>query len=414
MSISPTFSACTKASAAALLVLFIAGSAGATDYYWFGASSVIPSWADSSPGGPGVWSTSGNTFRTSSSFTLFSGHKWSSSSGIGKGAGDDTAVFHGESGRVSLSGLINANGLRFTTSGYSITGTASNQLSLVGQTPTITVGTGTSTSAFTASISAPIAGTVGMTKAGAGTLVLSGANTYTGLTNVGGGTLRLAAGGQLYSGAAANAARTVTVAAGAMLNNAGTINGSVTVGNRGTFLNDAGTVAGAVTVNGTLYGTGAVGALTLNSTGHLSVGGAAGSIGTLNTGALTLNGGSYAFDFGSGGSADRINVDGGITFGSGIINLLLNSSAFDGRTSGQWTLFDSTSTISGFAPSAWAIDDDLLGAHAGTFSVGVSATDNTALVLSYTAIPEPQTYALFFGIGTFGIIAVRRWRAMRR
>ena len=102
-------------------------------------------------------------------------------------------------------------------------------------------------------------------------------------------------------------------------------------------------------------------------------------------------------------------MDGGITFGGGIINLLLNSSAFDGRTSGQWTLFDSTSTIMGFDASAWAIDDDLLTAHGGTFSVGVNATDNTELVLSYTAIPEPQTYALMLtGLLAVGALARRR------
>jgi autotransporter-associated beta strand protein len=65
-----------------------------------------------------------------------------------------------------------------------------NNLILAGTTPGITVnalGTGK-----TATISAIIEGSAGLLKSGDGTLILSGANTYTGTTTVDGGTLALA------------------------------------------------------------------------------------------------------------------------------------------------------------------------------------------------------------------------------
>lgn len=67
--------------------------------------------------------------------------------------------------------------------------TPANTLTLAGTTPTINVGT--LGSGKSATISAVIAGTAGLTKAGAGTLVLNGAavNTYTGGTVVTNGTL---------------------------------------------------------------------------------------------------------------------------------------------------------------------------------------------------------------------------------
>jgi fibronectin-binding autotransporter adhesin len=78
-------------------------------------------------------------------------------------------------------------------------GTSTNNLILAGTTPTVTVnalGTGK-----TATISAIIEGTAGLKKDGSGTLILSGANTYTGGTNISAGTLQLNAGGSLSSGA---------------------------------------------------------------------------------------------------------------------------------------------------------------------------------------------------------------------
>ena len=68
-------------------------------------------------------------------------------------------------------------------------GVSTNNLILAGTTPTITVnalGTGK-----TATISAIIEGSAGLTKAGSGTLTLTGVNTYTGGTTVNNGTLAL-------------------------------------------------------------------------------------------------------------------------------------------------------------------------------------------------------------------------------
>ncbi len=74
-------------------------------------------------------------------------------------------------------------------------GVAGNSLTLAGAAPTITVnalGSGATTT-----ISALVAGTDGLTKAGAGTLVLTGAEPLTGPLNVSAGLLQLAPGGIL-------------------------------------------------------------------------------------------------------------------------------------------------------------------------------------------------------------------------
>lgn len=80
-------------------------------------------------------------------------------------------------------------------------GLASNTLTLAGASPTITVNAlGTNA---TTTIAAPIAGTAGLAKAGAGALVLNAVNTVTGPLNVNNGFLQVAPGGSLNLGSGA-------------------------------------------------------------------------------------------------------------------------------------------------------------------------------------------------------------------
>jgi autotransporter-associated beta strand protein len=98
-----------------------------------------------------------------------------------------------------------------SAAGWTLTdnGTPGNILILAGSTPTITVNALGDTS--TATISAAVAGSAGLTKSGLGTLTLTAANTYIGTTTVSEGTLLVS--GQSYF----NIGRTTTVESGAVL-----------------------------------------------------------------------------------------------------------------------------------------------------------------------------------------------------
>ena len=142
------------------------------------------------------------TWTANASGTWSDTTKWSGGAvANGSGAADFSTVDITADRTVSLDAALSVGSLIFgdtaTSSAGSWTlnnnGNAANVLTLAGATPTITVnalGTGK-----TASISAVLAGTTGLAKAGAGTLVLSAQNTYTGGTTVNAGTLQLATGG---------------------------------------------------------------------------------------------------------------------------------------------------------------------------------------------------------------------------
>jgi autotransporter-associated beta strand protein len=98
---------------------------------------------------------------------------------------DSTATFNAASGAtVTLAGALTIGNLVFDVSDYTLAGAA---LTLdAAATPTVNVGTGRS-----ATISANVAGSLGLEKTGNGTLVLTGTKSYTGGTTVTGGTLEL-------------------------------------------------------------------------------------------------------------------------------------------------------------------------------------------------------------------------------
>ncbi len=93
-------------------------------------------------------------------------------------------MFEGSATTVTASGSLSVGGITFSTDGYTING---GTIALT--KATITTGAGTDT------IGSVIGGSAGLTKAGNGTLILTGNNTFTGNVAVNAGTLSVTAGG---------------------------------------------------------------------------------------------------------------------------------------------------------------------------------------------------------------------------
>ena len=96
--------------------------------------------------------------------------------------GDDLTFGNGTIGTINLQGNEFANSLAFN---------AGFTLDAPGSTNTLTLASGSISvgSLDSATMNASVAGTDGLNLSGAGTLVLDGANNYTGATNINGGTL---------------------------------------------------------------------------------------------------------------------------------------------------------------------------------------------------------------------------------
>jgi autotransporter-associated beta strand protein len=164
---------------------------------------------------------------------------------------------------------------------------------------TLTTGGNSSSTTFSGAISE----TGGLTKIGAGTLTLSGINTYTGSTAINGGTLEV-------DGTIANTS-SVTVNSGATLSGTGTVNPpTVTVMNGGTL------APGNAT----------------NPTGTLAV-----------TGKLTFQPGATYLVQISPSSAASTNVSGGATL-AGIVNAQFTPGSYVAR---QYTILTAAGGLSG-------------------------------------------------------------------
>ncbi len=148
-------------------------------------------------GGSGTWDVSNDNWteddKGSQQGQLFNG-RWDNGS---------FAVFGGNAGTVTINnqnGTVTASGLNFATGGYVLTGDALMlDNGAPGTAPIIRVGDGKADSNITATISAELQGTGGLRKTDYGTLVLTGANSYSGGTTVTGGVLQIGDGGNTGS-----------------------------------------------------------------------------------------------------------------------------------------------------------------------------------------------------------------------
>ncbi|WP_176037873.1 autotransporter-associated beta strand repeat-containing protein [Brucella tritici] len=159
--------------------VYLTNSQGVSLGYWDGS---VTSAGGSVTGGDGTWDAAATNW-TDEDGNLHAG--WNSA---------HYAIFAGQSGKVTVSGPINATGMQFVTSGYSVVGDGLTLDSGSTDAPIIRVGNGV-TASTTATIGSVLSGTNGMEKTDLGTLILAADNNYTGQTTIQAGTLQLGDGG---------------------------------------------------------------------------------------------------------------------------------------------------------------------------------------------------------------------------
>jgi fibronectin-binding autotransporter adhesin len=201
------------------------------------------------------------------------------------------AIFGGAAGTVTVdnsAGAVTATGMQFASTGYTLSGATLTLVGSNGTAPIIRVGDGGLAGAgYTATISNVLAGIDGLTKSDLGTLVLTGANIYSGGTTVSAGTLEVA--NNLALGAdsvtvdnTANGGATLKIDSGITVANAIAINNSGTLDNAGTISHTGATDIGVNATGGM--------ATVINHDGGSITGGVIGL--WLHTGGSVINTGS--------------------------------------------------------------------------------------------------------------------------
>jgi autotransporter-associated beta strand protein/T5SS/PEP-CTERM-associated repeat protein len=248
--------------------------------FWQGASVPV--------GGSGTWNAA-NT-------------NWLNADGsVSTTWGGQQGIFHGTPGTVTIDGAQAFTSLEFVVDGYNLVAGAGGALTPTGMAQLWAEGTRT-----TATIAAPITGAGGIVKIGAGTIVLSGANTYLGGTVIQAGTLAVSADNNLgdSSGGLSFDGGTLRYLAGFASNRAVTLDaGGGTFDTNG---NNA-TLTGAIGGGGRLRKIGA-GILTLaggsNYSGPTEV-----NAGTLQAGAVNAFSPLSAFTVAAGAVLDLNNLN---------------------------------------------------------------------------------------------------------
>ncbi len=189
-------------------------------------------------GGAGTWASFGTN--------------WTTSTGSANaGWGGSVGVFAGSAGgAVTVAGTQGFDTLQFKTNGYALSGGTLAIMPASGRVGTFNVDSG-----ITVSIASAIAdgGGTGLEKAGGGTLILSGLNTYTGGTTISQGTLAIAGAQPLGTG-------TVTLNGGTLsMGDCGC--GSISLSNDFAISATGGTLdagAGELEIGGSISGSGAL------------------------------------------------------------------------------------------------------------------------------------------------------------
>ena len=311
----------------------------------------------------GVLTVDGNIINGANTLTVTGAGATTISGTIGNGSGGLTKTGAGTltlsaantyTGLTSVTGGTLAYGISDATGSGDVAVNGAGAILNLGADHTDTVGTvtvdgggsitGTGVSALTSTgtyemkngtVTAILAGAVPLNKTTAGTVTLSGANTYSGNTAINGGILKISASSNLGDGSATN---TISMTGGTLNSTANiydlTPSRAITLNGAGTIQTDAGTltVSGAVS-NGTNL-------LTVSGAGNTTIsgviGGGSGGISKIGAGILTLSGantytGNTAVNGGtlSLANASALGGGGNLSFGGGKLQYTAASAGLD-------------------------------------------------------------------------------------
>ena len=306
---------------------------------------------------------------------------------------------------ASVAGVDLKGGVSFNNNGNFGSATNTNDILVSGAvdlgttTRTITVSNNTT---FSGVVSGNITNSVGFTKAGAGTLILSGNNTYVGVTTVSAGTLQLAKIASLYNGTTANwTAANIIVNSGATLAlnvggageftsaNVDTIDslGGASNGLRSgsTLALDTTNAGGSFTHSGNISNTNG-GANVLNFT-------------KLGSGTLTLNG-TNTYTGNTTISAGTLEIGGGGSLGSGAYSgNISNSGTFTLNTTAAQTL---SGTVSGTGSLIKSNTNTVVLSGNNTYSGGTTLSAGTLQIGHANALGTTGTITLGGGTLQYG------------
>jgi autotransporter-associated beta strand protein len=347
-------------------------------------------------------------------------------------AGDlgTTVIFTGTGETATVSGAVQAGKIFFqpTSGDYTVTGGSSLEL---GVSTNVSVAAGS-----TATINSQLTGSNGLTKGGTGTLVLGGANTFTGGVAISQGTLQIASDAALGDAAnGLNVAGTLKTTGNLALGASRSIIGSgaldIAAGSTLTISGSAGLSSTSLTNSGTLDLQGSsrsLGGITFSSpstiTGAGSIGVSTIAAGAVTSGtavigpAVTFSSGERSIDVGTGGTVLLAGpVDGGsgtrlIKTGGGTLLVPDSNTTNSFRIgvsgaspSNGGTVILGSSASSGTATQIQLNYGTLQTSTAATFSNGLSVGGRTAAV-AVLGGSQPMTFSgstgFFRGTSTSG------------
>lgn len=366
----------------------------------------------------GEISGSGALYVTGSSGSWTLSHSNSYSGGTTVTGVGETLIISQDQNLGHTSGILTMNGGTILQAGATFSLSSERSVMLQGN---VTINSGGYTFTIEGPIQDSTSGSGLLTKSGAGTLILSGDNSYSGGTTITQGILR---------GTTSSLQRNIFIQSGELHFNqstsgtyAGSITGSGTLkilgtGGTVTMTGNSSTYSGPTTVSGTntkliVDGTLASSTITVSADSYLM------GSGTVSTsGGTTING--TISPGASGNGTLQVNGAGGLTFGAGgILAVEVNST-----TSGLVEVAQGATLTGGFVDVLVDVQSGLfshsntytiltMGSRTGTFSLPITISDpNYIATLLYPSSTEVQLVLqsirpfLYFPCGNFNECAV--------